>query len=263
MAFGDTIKIRKDALDEARDEISLKDDPKKSVRVSDRFDELRALECFDMVKSRLLHGHTPGDVAKFIIDEAKEFDKFTRIRTKESLRDLLYDFKGTFKASEILSKTLPESITELKKKMEDGVDEIKELEYLYTLQKDRIEIDYATEKKIHKLFKTTGNEIAIAMGILKITANLKQDLGLMRRDLGTVEVDHTLRTEFPYKSKAIEEVMRDPVSRGKVIGAVRRLLARPDLSGDIIKGFGDVSGAEPVDVEVINEEKKEISDASE
>lgn len=262
MAFGETIKIRKEALDEARDEIAVKDDPKRSVRVSDRFDELRTLECFDMVKSRLLHGHTPGDVAKFIIEEAKEFDKFTRIRTKESLRDLLYDFKGTFKASEILSKTLPESIMELKKKMEGGIDEVKELEYLYTLQRDRIEIDYATEKKIHKLFKTTGNEIAIAMGILKIMANLKQDLGLMKRDLGTVEVDHTLRAEFPYKSKAIEEVMRDPISRGKVIGAVRRLLARPDLSGDIIKGFGDLNSAEPVEAEFL-EEKKEKENASE
>ncbi|MBF0554023.1 MAG: hypothetical protein HQK96_05620 [Nitrospirae bacterium] len=252
MSLGDVISIRREALEASKE--SIEGDTGRAPSVGpDRYEELRNLDCFEMVMSRLLHGHSPADIARFIIYEAKEFDKLTRISTEASLCDLLYDFRKTIKTSELIEKTIPEAVREAKEKLAKGVNELEELNYLYLLQKDRIEIDYSTERKIRKLFKTTGNEIAIAMGILKIMSGIKQDLGLMKRSLGTMEIDHTLRAELPYKSKAIEEVIRDPVSRAKVIGIMHRLLSRKDIAGEIVD---DMRGIEDVREAVVVESKK-------
>lgn len=258
MAIGDavsgSIRIKEEALSVAKEEVS-SDTVKALSMESRRYDELKSLDCFEMVKSRLVHGHSITDVARFIIDESGETGKMTKVKSFEGLRDLLTDFRKTLKSSELVSKLIPEAVEEARKKLEDGIDEIKELEYLYLIQKDRIEIDYTTEKKIKKLFKNTGNEVAIAMGVLKLMFNLKQDLGLLKRDLGRIEVDHTMMTELPYKSKAIEEVMRNPASRTKVMGMVRRLLTKPDLVDEILSSAS--SAREIVDAEVETIEKKD------
>lgn len=260
MGLVDVLRDRRTAADAVKGDISLRESVPKTIAKGDRFLELRSLDCFDRVRSRLMHGHSPGDVARYILHESGEFDKLTRISTEGSLRDLLVDFKKTLSAAEIVACATPAVVKSAKEEFEKGIDEVKELEKLYILQKDRIEIDYATERKIKKLFKTTGNEIAIAMGILKIMANLKQELGLMRKELGTLEVDHTLKAEFPYKSKVIEEVMRDPASRAKVVGMMRRVLERPDITGEMFRGLSDVREAVEAEAVVI-EDKREKVDA--
>ena len=256
--IGNVIKIKEDALSAASEAMST--EKRAAPSLKDRFIELRSLDCFDMVRSRLVHGHSPFEVAKYIVEESGEFSKFTRIKTIAGLKDLLNDFRGELKSSEIVSRVIPEAVKGIMEKMDKGVNELDELQYLYLLQKDRIEIDYATEKKINKLFKSTGNEVVVAMGLLKLMANLKQDLGLMKRDLGTLEVDHTLLAELPYKSKAVEEVMSDPSSRAKVVGLVRRMFSRPDLMGAMFATVKDAREAVVTDVEVV-EDKKETPDA--
>lgn len=260
MPFDDVAKVSDKLAEKVKEEIkrsSDTEDVKSLRRTSDRFDQLRKLDCFDTIRARLTHGHSTLDVARFIMLESGEVDKLTA-KTESGIRDLLTDFRETLASTEIVSRVIPEAVKEAEKKLKDGVDEVKELEYLYLLQKDRIEIDFSTEKKINKLFKTTGNEVAIAMGILKVMSSLKQDLGLLKRDLGKLEVDHTMIADFSSRSPAIKAVMSDPSSRAKVLGLVRRLMERPDLIGEV---FVDSDGAKKEIEKIESVRKEEIVDA--
>jgi len=76
----------------------------------------------------------------------------------------------------------------------EGIDELKELNKLYKIQVDRINIDYNTEKKLNKLFKGTGYEIYLATKILSEILRVKMELGVLNRapiavDLGGSNVN--------------------------------------------------------------------------
>lgn len=70
---------------------------------------------------------------------------------------------------------------DLLRKIDNNVSELEELQKLYELQKTRINIDFETEKKIKKLFKTTGYEVYLASKILSDIIRIKMELGIIDR----------------------------------------------------------------------------------
>lgn len=74
------------------------------------------------------------------------------------------------------------------KEIIEDINELKELNDLYKLQRERIDIDYNTEKKINKLFKTTGYEIYLATKILSEILRVKMELGVLKRSPLSVDL---------------------------------------------------------------------------
>jgi hypothetical protein len=195
------------------------------------------LICFDEVYSRILDGWPLSEVARFIQDIKKEATDLTR----SGLIATLQDFRQTIPAAELTKKRLTPVYINAVKEVEEGLDELKEIEKLYKLQMRRIEIDVQNENNIKKLLPTTGQEVRIAREILSTYADLKMDLGLSKRHLGQMDVDARVMADVAlrYNKTEVQAVLNDPQSRKKVLGLVERLMSKS--AGALVSGLGEAA----------------------
>lgn len=234
--------------------------PKRSVRVrpvsrTTGQPRIRNLKCYQEVYGRILDGWTLNEIAKFIQEIRKEATDITRA----GLITALQEFRASIPPAELTKKRLTPVFTKAVKEIEEGIDELAELERLYKLQMSRIEIDVATEKKIKKLMPSTGQEVRIAKEILSSYADLKMDLGLSKRHIGQMQVDARLMADVAvrYQKAEVQEVMSSAQSRKKVLNLVERLLSQS--STDLIPD--DEVSPEVVEVEADRADPEEAIDA--
>jgi hypothetical protein len=189
-----------------------------------RFKRLRELTCFPEVDARIRKGWPLRSLAIYIQEECGEYTDITF----QSLITTLNDYRKSLPPAELVKDTMPEIYAEAERKMREGLDEIEEYEDLYWLQRDRIAIDYASEKKINKLFKTTVREVVAAAEILKMSADLKMDLGINQRQLGKLNIDANLMAEVrnKYGKSPIINVINNPSSRRKIENILEKALSK-------------------------------------
>lgn len=191
-----------------------------------RFEKLRAMQCFDLVYERVRQGWPLSEIARFIQEDRQEYLDVTR----QGLVQIVSEFRKTVPAAELVEQRLPAEFVEAKKRIEESLDEIAELEGLYRLQMERVGIDAATEKKINKLLPSMTSEIKEARQILESISTLKMELGLKQRaptqHTVDVEVDERLGSDLAqkYGSAAAQKVIENAESRRKVSGIVERFL---------------------------------------
>lgn len=215
--------------------------PKRSFRVRPVSRDtgnhrIRTLVCFQEVHDRILDGWTLTEVARFIHEVKKELADLTR----NGLIAALQDYRKTIPPAELVKKRITPVYVEAAKQVEEGVDELVELEKLYKLQMRRIDIDVNNEKNIKKLLPTTGQEVRIAREILSTYADLKMDLGLSKRHLGQMDVEARLMADVAvrYNKPEVQNVLSNPQSRKKVLNLVERLMSRSatSLSEELAQG---------------------------
>lgn len=212
---------------------------------------LQDCRCFDEVDRRIRMGWSSLDLATFIQEESKELDHLSA----GYVRKMLDDYRKTIPPAELLLTTQNTMVAmNASAKVANGMEELQKLNQLYDLQMDRIKIDVDNEKKINKLFQTTGREIFYAMKILKQTSDLKMDLGLAKRQLGEVSVSGSAAIQIGDRyNDGIGKVMSDPDSRRKVLGMVETLMAlgaKANLDAtEIVKSAVDFAGGDVIDVE--------------
>jgi hypothetical protein len=197
---------------------------------STRFKKLRGLKCYPEVYTRICDGWALAEVARFVQEERKEYDEISR----GGLEQMLAEFRKEIPAGDLVKKRFPEVYDAAKAKVEEGIDEVAELEALYRIQMHRIGMDFATEKKIGKALPSMTSEIKEARSLLETLANLKMELGLADRaptrhehDVSVgVEVEATLGEDLSarFGSEAVKEVLANPESRRRVQGVVERFL---------------------------------------
>lgn len=200
--------------------ISVTREPQKSTVKETK---LRDCRCYDEIVRRLRLGETPRDVAEMIQDEYGELSNLSR----KYVIKLVDECRLAIPPTEIAlySKNV-NAVKKAKQQIRHGLDELEELERLYKLQMQRVSIDFENEKKINKLFPTTGREIYYAMKLLKQSSDLKMDLGYAKRHHGEMNINASGAVEVSerYKNEAIGQVMTDPDSRRKVLGMVETLV---------------------------------------
>ncbi len=189
---------------------------------------IRTLGCFQEVYDRILDGWPLTEIARFIQDVKKEAVDITRM----GLVSALQDFRKTIPPAELTKKRMTPVYVEAAKTVEEGIDELVELEKLYKLQMRRIDIDVLNEKNIKKLLPTTGQEIRIAREVLSTYADLKMDLGLSKRHLGKMDVEARLLADVAvrYNKPEVQNVLANPQSRKKVLSLVERLMSKSAAS---------------------------------
>lgn len=208
-----------------------------------RFLRLRGLKCFEEVHRRLLDGFAVSQVADFIQTERKEYTDIGR----ESLETILSEYRASLPPAEAAQK-LPRFFGKAAQKVEQGIDELAEMEALYKKQLKRIDIDLATEERIGKLLPTMTQEMRAAREILSDIAQLKMDLGLNQRFLGKMEVEAQVVSDVTAKyDPKVAAAIADPNSRRKLLGIAERFLALADGRGGSVKD-------ETVDAELVKDE---------
>lgn len=234
------------------------------------FARLKSLKCFLEVRQMLLGGWPALEVARFVRDVRGEGTDVAEVTLSAEISayrrslppaELLAgvppsststgDGGGGGVAPAVLGASgtpvvtrLPLAFTHAAKRVREGLDELKELERLYGIQMERVEIDFATEKKIGKLFPSMTAEIRAAREILEKRAQLKMDLGLDERHLGRLEVD----TNAPpvvverYGAEVVKHAVASPESRRKLLGVVERLTQLQQLRDRVSPGESGGAG---------------------
>jgi hypothetical protein len=184
------------------------------------------------VHDRVLAGWPVSAVASFIQKDRREYLDVSI----EYLKDIVHSYRDSLPPGEVVSRRIPQFFMKAMDKVEEGLDELKELENLYRLQLGRIEIDLAIEKKIRKLVPTMTQEIREARNILESIAQLKMDLGLKDRHLGSVDVDAALVTDLKgkYGSESVSRVLGNPESVRKVLGLAEQFMRRSDEGYELL-----------------------------
>lgn len=224
-----------------------REDPPKGVAA------LKACRCIDEVERRIRLGWSSADLVKMI---QEEYGELTHISEKYCAR-LIEMFRGELPPADLMLTSKNSTMARhAQRQVVSGLNELEELEKLYKMQMRRIDIDVGNETNINKLFPTTGREIFVAAKLLKQSADLKLDLGLYKKKLGTVEISEgAIDVGTRTGSQTIGQVLADPDSRKKV--------------GDMIKSLVQMGDKLPLDVDsaytkdVIDVEVEDVSEVVE
>lgn len=229
---------------------------------------LQDCRCFEELDRRIRMGWTSIDLVKFIQEENNELTHLSSNYVKK----MVDVYRRSIPPAEILlsSQSMTASTRNASAKFAAGINELEELNRLYDLQMQRISIDVENEKKINKLFQTTGREIFYAMKILKQSSELKMDLGIAKRQLGEVSLNGQAAVQIADRySDGIGKVMTDPDSRRKVLGMVEALMSlgsKANLdAAEIVKSAVSYADGDVIDtdgVEIADEDSGESSDSS-
>lgn len=185
------------------------------------FAKLRGLKCFDEVHRRIVEGWHLSAIAAYIQDEEKEYTETTRAGVVTELQR----YRDSIPPAQLIKSRMPQVFDKAADEVQKGLDELEELEKLYRRQVKRIDIDMASEQKIGKLFPTMTQEIRTAREILHSIAQLKMDLGLNDRHIGTVDVDaHITAHCEQHANSRVATVLADPQQRQRLLGIAKGLM---------------------------------------
>ncbi len=212
------------------------------------YSRLKSMQNFAEVDRRVRLGWSPNDVAVSIHEEFKELLDVS----VKYLKKLIERYRTLIPPAE-LSAVSPNSLLgkHIAKRMSQGIDELAELERLYQVHIERIDIDIANEKRINKLLPSTQQEIVVAMKLLKQSSDLKMDLGLTKRQLGSMEVTGTLAADATtrYGRESVGKTIADPESRRNVLGIAEKLMLLAEKAGiDAVNLATQISNRDVIDV---------------
>lgn len=198
--------------------------PLRPVHRETRHVFLRNLACFQEVHEKLLDGWTTQDIVRFVQTERGEATDISEQALHQRIREYRDDLPPALLASRRMSQYIGNAV----ERVRQGIDELAELENLYRLQMERVNIDFTHEKNMKKLLPSVTQEIRTAREILGSIADLKMDLGLNNRHLGTVGIDAhlTAHVEEKFGSSEISAVFANPERRQRLLGVASALMRR-------------------------------------
>lgn len=187
------------------------------------FNKLRALRCFPEVHDRVCKGWPLSDLAKYIQEDCEEYTDAAR----PTLAKVLQNYRDSIPPAERAKYALPKSHRDAIAEVEEDIDEVRELIKLYRRQEDRLDIDGAVEKSIGKLLPTMTQEVRATAEILNRIAQIKMDLGVNERHLGTVDVEANLiaGVDQKYAGTDVGTVLSDPKKRRRLLSIAEHAMA--------------------------------------
>jgi len=220
----------------------------------DNFARFRDLQCFAEAHDRLAQGWPCPEVARFVQDIKGEYKNVTRV----GLINILKSYRKTIPKAQMAKHLAPKVAQRAVAVVEEGMDELVEMQKLYRLQMDRVDIDLKTERNINKLLPSMTQEIRTAREILHSYAQLKMDLGLSKRQLGKLDVDARVVAEAVVRyGDTVGEVISNPESRRKVLSLAQRLLSTA------ARETSDEAAAEAMIIDAVAEPVEEAAEVSE
>lgn len=226
---------------------------------------LQDCRCFDEVERRIRLGWSAPDLVKFVQEENQELTHLSPTYVQK----MINEFRGTIPPAELLLTTQNTNVAiHASQRLSNGMYELEKLHEMYDLQMERIKIDVDNEKKINKLFPSTGREIFYAMKILNQASELKMNLGIAKRQLGEVSVTGAAAVQIADRySDGIGKVMSDPDGRRKVLGMVETLMmvaARAKLDAtEIVASVEHYATGEVIDVDSTEPTPEPVTEADE
>jgi hypothetical protein len=227
--------------------------PIKPVSRDTKFVKLKACQCFDEADRRLRLGQSFTDIARFIQQDNQEYTETAEAHLVNVLTEYYESIPLIEKAMGANSPTQ----RKLAKQLDSGLDEVAELERVYKIQMERVENLVQQEKNMGIALKDfTGKEIWFAVKILEQSSKLKMDLGIVKRQLGQLDIGSApaaLELGERYGRESVGKVLSDPEARRRVLALAEKLITLSDKAG-----INDVITPEESKGDFIDVEAEEI-----
>jgi hypothetical protein len=205
-----------------------------------KFAKLRGLRCFNIIDKMIRDGYALTQVAEFIQVESGEYTDVQR----DSLSELLRNYRSSLPPAEIVSIHQSRNFLDAARNLKDGVKVLDELEYLYRLQKLRIEHFVGKEEETGVMTKAMSREMDSARMLVDKIHTVRLDLGMDERHLGTltIQAEAIAAAEERYGGR-VAEVLRNPEKRRRVLTVLEAVTSKRQLQ----------SGEEVIQAEVVSD----------
>lgn len=184
--------------------------------------KIKELDCFESVREMLMSGVTVIEVARHI----HSLNEMNQVKL-ETLKLYLDHYKATIPAWMLAARQQPKQYLELKKKADEGIDCLKEMQTLYVMMKDRLEMGVKQERNFGILTSGMDRNFVVAINIIKEIDELKSRLGISD-DQARVALPKHMSDQVEwnrvYSRESVQEVMNSPEKRSRVVQAAERLL---------------------------------------
>lgn len=150
-----------------------------------KYARFKNLDCYPEFHNLVTSGCSTYDVAKWLQEEKNECTDVS----KKVLASIVARYrKSECRPLDLLKNTMPKVALEAQRKVLESLNEVDEINQLFRLQMERIEMGRKVEKQIGMLNPKVRSEIEVAANLLAKSHNIKMDLGVGGgRDLGTMK----------------------------------------------------------------------------
>lgn len=202
-----------------------------------KFAKLRGLRCFHTIDKMIRDGYQISQIAEYIQVEAGEYTDVTR----ESLANILSKYKADLPPAEIASINRSRNFLDAARNVQEGVKVLDELEYLYRVQKNRIEYFVGQEEDNGVMSRSMSREIDAARLLVEKIHTVRMDLGMDERHLGTltIQAEAIAAAEERYGDR-VAAVLRHPEKRRRVLTAMEIMISERKSLPRVIESEGEV-----------------------
>jgi hypothetical protein len=180
------------------------------------YNSLERSGCQDIIiEMRFQQNRTLAEIAQYLKENVKEFSGF-------SVKSLIVDLSKFFKNIEEMGLENVKT-----QKLENELNELEELAKLYKLQKARITMSFEKEKELNETTHQTSIDVLYALKILDRSAQLKMDMGLLKRDLGRIEINNKMigiMASLPPEHDRYKHVLFNPESRRRILSVLDKIM---------------------------------------
>jgi hypothetical protein len=196
------------------------------------FEKLKQLKCLPELVSRVKHGESSQQIADWLQHEKKQLTQDSNAK----VRALILAFTRELGALTLIQSRAPQYFHDAMDKVEKSVNELDEIGWLYSIQKERVLNIYESEKKSG--YKNGAQntrlqqEMKVAADLLKTSHQIKMDV-TGSRNLGTLTVAPAGTVTHMNVSERfgddIAGVLEEPEKRQRVLDTVRRAFALTEV----------------------------------
>jgi hypothetical protein len=200
------------------------------IQEREKFVRFKGLRCFKRAHDMLSYGYPAPVVARFIRGQGEYKDV-----TERSLIEQLKRYRRDILPSDTIASRQPHIVVEARKKYTNRLEELERLELQYEALLWRFDMLHARERDTCIVDPAADRVHKSILATLGQMHRVKMDLGISgQRQSGTVTMSAERLEQIRAKyGDATAEVMRDPVSRARVIAILKKAqdVARLESAG--------------------------------
>ncbi len=189
--------------------------PESRKTASFQVKRIQSLVCFEDVHRMVLENWPLVEIARFIQKTKGELTTLT----EQSLKVYLTIYRQWLPPGPMV-RPLASVFHHAARKVAEGLDVISELERLYEIQMERIQIDFSREKELKKLMPTMTSEIRCGREILESLAKTKVEFGLDPKQMGLGAGEAAQK----YGNDSVQKVLDNAPSRQKLLSLAARFV---------------------------------------
>lgn len=208
------------------------------------FAKLKALQCHDEIRERLIAGYPPGEVARWVQEDEGAYLHVTRRSLAEMLRRYTADEIAPI---DLIAPYLPHTVLRAQREFDDRLRDLRRLEAAYEVALYRLDLAHGKERRTGVIDPAVDRHMKVLIDLVVRMHGLKMDLGLTgEREVNTLtpspERLEEIRTRY---GEGAARAFADPVQRAQVLGLLKRVmrLHGKEAAADdvVVDGDGDTS----------------------